>query len=264
MSTNIKVNITDVKKYWNENPVAAAAVPYEPGTKEFFDYYDKLREANESLNFSYNLHEFKNFKGKKVLDVGCGNGYVLSKFAKEGAEVYGVDITDKAIELTTKRFDLLDLKGNFQVANAEQLPFEDETFDCVTSMGVLHHVPDTIKAVSEVHRVLKKDGRLIVMFYHKNSIKYLFRFQLLKLLGKKNIQTSVNEVDGVGNPKGDVYTKKELKLLLKDFKNIEMFAGLVEPYHFLPGKLTKIFPRALLKPFERSLGWFLYAKAYKK
>src|SRR5260370_37562071 len=65
---------------------------------------------------------------------------------------YGIDITKKAIELTRERFRLDNLKGEFRVAEAEHLPFADATFDCVNSMGVLHHVPDTERAVAEIYR----------------------------------------------------------------------------------------------------------------
>lgn len=260
MDTNITVD--DVKKYWNNNPLCAAAIPYELGTKEYFEYYNKLREANESIDFSYKLHEYKSFTGKKVLDVGCGNGYVLSKYAQEGAQVFGVDITETGIDLCKKRFGYLGLQGDFRVANAEKLPFEDETFDCVCSMGVLHHTPDTPGAVDEIFRVLKPGGRLIVMFYHRNSAWYRIRMPLESILTGKSISQLVNEVDGVGNPKGDIYSKKELKELLHQFSQIEMFAGLLNGWMLLP-KIGFCIPDLLLKPFERKLGWFLYAKGIK-
>ncbi len=262
MQKHEPVRLEDVKKFWNENPLCASAIPHPLGSKEYFQFYDGLREQNESLEFSYKLHEYKAFANKKVLDVGSGNGYVLSKYAREGADVYGVDITETGIDLCKKRFEILGLKGNFQVANAEQLPFPDETFDCVCSMGVLHHVPDTEKAVSEVHRVLKKGGRLIVMFYHKDSALYRFKMPIQRLTKGKSVAQLVDEVDGIGNPKGDVYTKKELGELLKKFTNLDMFVGLLSAWMVFPfgGRFV---PEGLLKPFEKSFGWFLYAKGNK-
>jgi SAM-dependent methyltransferase len=108
-----------VLEFWNANPVAAAAVPHPLYSNEYFDEYDHLRELNESVAFSYRLHEYRSFSGKKVLDVGCGNGYVLSRYAEEGADVYGVDLTPTAIELTRTRFALRGLTGTFELANAE-------------------------------------------------------------------------------------------------------------------------------------------------
>ena len=258
----MKVNIEDVKNYWNNNPLCSTIIPYPIGTKEYFIYYDKLREDIESLKDSYEIHEFKKFSGKKVLDVGCGNGYVLERFARENAEVYGIDITPMSIKLCHQRFDFKELKGDFIVANAEEIPFPDNYFDCITSMGVLHHVPNTEKAVSEIYRVLKPGGKLIVMFYHKNSALYRVKFTFDKWRFGKSKQQLVNEFDGIGNPKGWVYSKSDLIKLLDNFKIEKMFLGYLIGNMVLPfgGRFV---PNFLFKPFEKYFGWNLYAKAYK-
>jgi 2-polyprenyl-3-methyl-5-hydroxy-6-metoxy-1,4-benzoquinol methylase len=100
------IKIKEVRSFWDANPLCASNIPYPLGTKDYFEYYDNLREANESIKFSYWLHEYQNFNGKKVLDIGSGNGYVLSKYAQEGAEVSGIDITSTAINLCQQRFNL--------------------------------------------------------------------------------------------------------------------------------------------------------------
>jgi len=256
------VGIEDVRSYWEAHPLCAEAVPFPLGTPEYFDYYDRLREANESVEFSASLHEYSAFAGKRVLDVGCGNGYVLSRYARAGAETTGIDLTAAAVELCRKRFAFMGLPGEFRQANAEALPFPDDTFDCVTSMGVLHHTPDTRAAVAEVFRVLKPGGRLIVMFYHRNSALYRVGFPLQRLLTGKSTQQLVNEVDGFGNPLGDVYTDAELRGLLHQFTGLELFAGLLEPWMVLP-RFSRLLPTALLKRYERRWGWFLYAKGRK-
>lgn len=240
MSDSRQVRLQDVRSSRNAHPVSAAAIPYPLGTPEYFGYYDMLREANESIAFSYWLHGYKHLARKKVLDVGAGNGYVLSKYAQEGAEVYGIDLTETGIDLCRRRFQLLGLRGNLGIANAEELPFADDTFDCVCSMGVLHHTPDTRRAVDEIFRVLKPGGQLIAMFYHRDSIQYRLKFPLLRLLSGRTIQQQVNEVDGVGNPKGDVYSRSELKRLLNRFQNLEMFAGrLPSVLRFMPSPLLE-------------------------
>lgn len=258
-----KVTVGAVREFWNANPLCARVIPYPPGSAEFFAFYDRLREANESPEFSRALHEYPAFRGKKVLDAGCGNGYVLWRYALEGARVTGIDLTETAVSISRKRFALAGLPGNFLVGNAETLPFEDGTFDCVCSMGVLHHTPDTARAMGEVHRVLKRGGRLIVMFYHRNSAAYRLRMPLVRLLTGKSIRRQVNEVDGSGNPKGDVYSRRELRDLLAPFVRIEMSAGLLTGEMILPKIGGFLFPRVLLRPFERRFGWFLYAKAVK-
>jgi ubiquinone/menaquinone biosynthesis C-methylase UbiE len=256
------IDIDDVRLFWDENPLCAAAIPHALGSAEYFAHYDAMREANESLAFSSRLHEYPAFTGKKVLDVGSGNGYVLSKYAREGAEVYGVDLTPTAISLCQQRFALLGLRGHFELANAERLPFADNTFDCVCSMGVLHHTPDTTTAVEEIYRVLKPGGRLIVMFYHRDSALYRFNFPVQRLLSRKSMQQLVNEVDGVGNPKGHVYSIAELRDLLRRFESIEMFTGLLQGWMVLP-RGGRFIPDRLLQRFESRWGWFLYAKGNK-
>ena len=257
------VALEDVRSFWEAHPVAAAAVPHAPGTPGFFDYYDRLREANESAEFSARLHEYADFSGRRVLDVGCGNGYVLSRYARAGAIVSGVDLTDTAVELCRKRFAYMGLAGEFWRGNAERLPFGDAEFDCVCSMGVLHHTPDTAAAVDEIFRVLKPGGRLIVMFYHRNSALYRVGFPLRRLLHRKSMQQLVNEVDGVGNPLGDVYSAAELRGLLGAFTDVELSVGLLQGWMFLPVALGRLVPSRLLELVGRRWGWFLYAKARK-
>ena len=252
----------EVRKFWDANPLCASFIPHPLGSAQYFTYYDSLREGIESLEFSYRLHEYRHFRGKRVLDVGAGNGYVLGKYAKEGASVSGVDITPTAIDLCRKRFAHAGMPGDFHVAQAEQLPFEDATFDCVCSMGVLHHVPDTVKAVAEIHRVLKPGGRLIVMFYHRNSALYRIKYRLLSVMQQRPIEQLVNEFDGVGNPKGTVYSKRELAALLQGFESLDMFVGYLTGDMMLP-RGGRFIPNALLKPLAPMLGWNLYAKGRK-
>ena len=256
------VDIDAVRSFWEAHPLCADAIPHPLGSREYFEHYDRLREANESVEFSATLHEYAAFAGKRVLDVGCGNGYVLSRYAQAGALTTGVDLTRAAVELCRRRFEYAHLPGDFRQANAEALPFADDTFDCVTSMGVLHHTPDTVAAVSEVFRVLKPEGRLIVMFYHRNSALYRIGFPLQRMLTGKSMQQLTNDVDGSGNPLGDVYSAGELRRLLGRFGELELFTGLLEPWMVLP-RFSRLLPAALLNPFARRWGWFLYARGRK-
>jgi len=256
------VTTEEVSKFWNKNPLCASAISRPLGSEEYFTEYNLLREKNETLEFSYKLHEYKAFAGKKVLDVGSGNGYVLSKYASEGAQVFGVDITQTGIDLCKKRFQYMGLNGDFQVADAQDLPFDDNEFDCVCSMGVLHHVPDTNKAIAEIYRVLKPGGRLIVMFYYRGSAKFRWQFRIKSWNKKKPMQQLVNEVDGKGNPKGDVYSKSELKKMLRKFTELNMFVDSLNSQDIFLG-LGRYIPNVVCKPLSGTLGWFLYAKGRK-
>ena len=259
------VTIEDVKRFWDRSPLCAEAISARPGTPEFFRHYDRLREINEPVDFSYNLHEFPTFAGKMVLDVGCGNGYVVSHYALEGARAHGVDVSRTAVDITRSRLGHMGLSADVRTASAEALPFEDNTFDCVCSMGVLHHTPDTQKALDEVCRVLRPGGRVILMFYNKDSVLYRWSFALMpwthpKHLGKSR-QTLVNQVDGAQNPKGDVYSEADLRKMLPEVDHLVFFRRLLQPWMVWP--VGRILPQGLLAPFERRWGWFLYAKGWK-
>ena len=128
--------------------------------------------------------EFNKYKDKKVLEIGVGLGSDHQKFSESGADLFGIDLTEKAINHTSKRLSLYNLKSNLSVGDAECLKFKEEVFDLVYSWGVLHHSPDTPKAISEVYRVLKKGGVAKIMIYHKWSVVgYMLwvRYALLKL-----------------------------------------------------------------------------------
>ena len=257
------IETRDIKGFWERSPLCSAMVDAEPGTAEFFEKYDRLREEIEPPGESYRLHEYRDFKGKRVLDVGCGNGYVISRYALEGADAYGIDITEMAVGITGKRLEYMGLKANLAVMDAQELRFPDGYFDCVSSMGVLHHVPDTQRAIDEIHGVLKPGGRLILMFYYRNSAYYRVAVPLIALATRKTRQQVLNEFDGVGNPLGKVYSKSEVRDMLSGFEEIEFRAHFLMPEHILPRLGRYIIPPPLISYLKPRLGFFLNIKAIK-
>lgn len=108
--------------------------------------------------------------GKRVLEIGVGLGADHTRFAENGAELWGIDLTRRAIKATHQRLSLFGLRSHLGVMDAEALSFDDDFFDMVYSWGVLHHTPDTAKAIDEVYRVVKPDGEVRIMMYHKYSV----------------------------------------------------------------------------------------------
>lgn len=214
-----------VREYWNQNPCGTQFTDLELGSKEFFAEVERFRYASQP--FMREQMEFDAFRGKKLLEIGCGLGTDLLQFARGGALVTGVDLTPKSIELVLKRFAMEGLPVDARVADAERLPFADETFDVVYSFGVLHHTPDTSKAVSEVHRVLKPGGRIIVMLYHTRSahvrLGTIYAHLSAGLRNRINgTEDWVRVYDGEGNPLGKSYTRNEVRSMFARFGDLRL------------------------------------------
>ncbi|MFN3346111.1 MAG: class I SAM-dependent methyltransferase, partial [Chloroherpetonaceae bacterium] len=128
---------TTVHDYWNAQPCGTQFTSDQRGTKEFFESVEAHRYAMQP--YAEALCKFKAFRGKTLLEIGCGLGTDSLQFARNGAIVTGVDLTEESVALAKKRFDLYDINGTFRTADAENLPFADNSFDVVYSFGVLHH-----------------------------------------------------------------------------------------------------------------------------
>jgi ubiquinone/menaquinone biosynthesis C-methylase UbiE len=262
------ITIQEVKRFWEKHPLLSSFIPHPLGSKEFFEAFDYERERIEPLSIQRQVYDFKSGKNKTILDVGCGNGWVLSNFFRQGAKCFGLDLTQKAVDLSKERFKMINGSAFFLVANAEELPFQDSSFDVVTAMGVLHHTPKIAKAIEEIYRVLKPGGKIVLMLYHKNSILYRFYMPLRLLYHvtrdrhfSTSIQGLVNSVDGEGNPRGIVYSRHQVRKMLSNFEQIKTMTHLVEAYEIpLIGRLIGKKGRAVL---AMRFGWFLYSWGIK-
>jgi len=213
----------DVRRYWNSQPCGTQFTKITPGSHNFFEEVTRFRYQTQP--FMEELCKFKEFSGKKLLEIGCGLGTDLLQFAQNGALVTGVDLTENSVSLAKKRFELYGQQGEFMVSDAENLPFAENSFDVVYSFGVLHHTPNTQKSIDEVYRVLKPQGKIVIMLYHKHSIHtwlgapLYFLYGLLK--GKHyGKEDWIRIYDGVENPVGKAYTRSEIKKMFSRFKNI--------------------------------------------
>jgi ubiquinone/menaquinone biosynthesis C-methylase UbiE len=203
MTNTLKERVHD---FWNADPCAMRYTTHPVGTREFYDEVEKFRYWVQPWH--RRIAEFDQHWGESVLEIGCGMGTDALQFAKGGATVNVVDLTEAAIDITRKRFNLYGYMLGSQVADAENLPYSDNIFDVVYSFGVLHHTPDTEKALHEAVRVLKPGGRLIVMLYHTHS---LHTFLGSLTYGRKEW---VRLADGPNNPLGKSYTRKQVRAMI--------------------------------------------------
>jgi ubiquinone/menaquinone biosynthesis C-methylase UbiE len=170
-----------VRAFWQAHPCGTKFTDAEPGSRRFYELVEQHRYATEwHIPTAAN---FESTRGMKVLEVGCGLGTDGAQFAKAGAEYTGVDLTEAAVRLAQRRFEVFNLPGTFRTADAEKLDYADQAFDLVYSHGVLHHTPDIRAAISESHRVLRPGGRAIGMFYHRDSYNYRINISLLRRAG---------------------------------------------------------------------------------
>lgn len=156
-----------VQAFWEADPCGAAHGDAPEGTPEFFAQVERKRLALEPFIDRY--ADFSMTRGQRVLEIGVGAGTDFVRFVRAGAQATGVDLTEHAIRLVRQRLDNEGLDAELLQADAERLPFADGTFERVYSWGVLHHTPDTARAVREAIRVLAPGGRLCVMLYARHS-----------------------------------------------------------------------------------------------
>ncbi len=286
-----------VRAFWQANPCGIKFADAAPGTRRFYDLVEAHRYTKE-----WHIPEAADFSGAQglhVLEIGCGLGTDGAQFVEAGAIYTGVDLTDAAIELARKRFEFSSLTGRFQTADAENLPFPNDSFDLVYSHGVLHHTPDTQQAVREVHRVLRPGGRAMVMLYHRGSYNYRVNISMLRRAGAHLLKSesgialvhkltgepleSLREharllktekesylnpdeflsqnTDGAGNPLARVYSRSEARELFKDFSRVELKTYFLNK-RWVP-LLGSVLPRSLEARLASRWGWHLWIYATK-
>jgi ubiquinone/menaquinone biosynthesis C-methylase UbiE len=286
-----------VRAFWQANPCGTKFTGVEMGTRAF---YERVEEHRYTKEWHIPLAaDFESARGLRVLEIGCGLGTDGAQFAKAGAVYTGVDLTDAAVELAQKRFELFDLPGSFRTADAENLDFADESFDLVYSHGVLHHTPDTVRAVKEIHRVLRPGGRAVVMLYHRDSYNYRVNIRVLRRMGAHLLKSETGlkmvhrltgepveslreharslkedarsylapdeflsqHTDGAGNPLARVYSRRQARELFKDFAEVKLAT------HFLNKRWLPVIGNLLTRKMETRLasrwGWHLWIYAKK-
>jgi ubiquinone/menaquinone biosynthesis C-methylase UbiE len=204
----------DVAKYWNKQPCGTGITSAERFTRQYFDEIEEHRYRVEPDIFSF--AQFTRFKGQNVLEVGVGAGTDFLQWVRAGAKAYGIDLTEHGVEHVKHRLDVYGLRAEeVRVGDAENLPYKDEFFDLVYSYGVIHHSPDTIKALEEIIRCTKVGGTIKFMVYNKYSCTAFYQYLRCALLKGKPFMSMAKVMfhyqESIGTK---VYTIAEMKRIV--------------------------------------------------
>lgn len=268
-----------IHKFWDSHPCGDSQVESLKGDYEdFFNRYDAFRYSREA--HILRRMDAIDFKGKRVLEIGLGQGADSEQIIRRGAIWSGLDMTPESINRVSARLTLRELPyERLDCASALSMPFPDDSFDIVFSHGVLHHIPDIVAAQKEIARILKPGGRLIAMLYARRSLNYLVailvvrrlavavltlggvqgsgivgghianakKIGLLKYLKMSNFIHA--NTDGPLNPYSKVY---DLSAVRRDFSDFEIEKSYQDHMHAPP------LPVSWLKSLSGYLGWHLW------
>ena len=148
--------------------------------------------AYQEARFKWVLDCLGDIKGKKILDVGCGDGALTYRIVKKGADVIGIDDSKKGIELAKEIFNKKKVSARFILADVCQMPINDNSIDYVVCSEVIEHLKEPEKMLSEAQRVLKKNGKIIIttpyrfgeILWDKHHVREYYPSELKSLLVK--------------------------------------------------------------------------------
>src|SRR5678816_1109866 len=259
------------REQWGQDPCGAEFDrEHELGTREFFDSVERHR-YQEYAAWMPRLMEFDKFRGRRLLEIGCGMGTDLLQFARGGARCTGIDLTPRSVEITRHRFKLYGERGSFMISDGERLPFRSESFDVVYSNGVLHHTPGTAGAIREVHRVLRPGGVAKIMLYHRNSLNYWVEIVLrrgvlgLEFLRGRSAEQIMSRViefsEHDARPLVKVYSRRQTRELFGMFKDVRVDVEqlLRDELRFLSPLITD----TLFDKLKTTIGWNVIVTARK-
>jgi len=250
------------QKFWDQNPCGG----------EWTSFEKKLDWLIKTEPYILDWIRDDLLKNKYVLDVGCGQGLITSLIAKKCKRVIGLDLSQESLKQAQKGLKEIGVtNAEFILGDAENLPFADNTFDTIYSIGVLHHTPNTQKGINEIHRVLKKNGKTIIMLYRKYTPKWfaiiILRFfskfldfifgkeywLLNKLRNSKkyyNSQLGTAALELFGCPTLKAYSPYEIRKMFSYFRSDKLF-------YFQPGfaRILDFIPIFKI-PFNTIFRWF--------
>lgn len=245
--------IADVASYWDRRPCNIRHSTRKIGTREYFNEVEARKYFVEPHIPGF--AQFERWRGKRVLEIGCGIGTDAANFARAGAEYTGVELSRVSLDLARQRFDVFDLPGNLVAGDAERLDalVAPASFDLVYSFGVIHHTPDPRAVIEAARRVIRNDGELRMMLYARNSWKAAM------------VDAGLDQPEAQsGCPIAFTYSENDIRDLLQGlFEPVEMRQDHIFPYvieryvqyEYEPQPWFAAMPPEMFHALERRLGW---------
>jgi len=271
------VEIQSVRDYWNRRPCNIRHSTAEIGTKEYFDQVEARKYLVEPHIPAF--AGFANWKGKKVLEIGCGIGTDTINFARAGAEVTAVDLSSKSLKLAAKRAEVFGFSDriNFYEANAEKLSeyIPAQKYDLVYSFGVIHHSPHPEKIIGQIRDYFIHPGSTLkLMVYYRYSWKVFWMliqekgqfWKLDKIIARHSEAQT-------GCPVTYSYTRKTIKDLIgENFDIEENYVEHIFPYRipeyvkyeYVKEWYWRMLPENVFLRLEKTFGWHLCVTAKAK
>ncbi len=258
-----------VKKYWDDRPCNIRHSKEPVGTRNYFNEveYKKYKVEPHISGFA----DFNKWKDKKVLEIGCGLGTETINFARAGARVVAVDMSEKSLELAKKRAEVFGLsdKITFYQGNAEELDkfIPAQKFDLIWSFGVIHHTPNPENVIECIKKYLSPSSELRMMVYNKFSWKVfwiLFKYGKFKFWDIDKFIAQNSEAQ-TGCPITYTYTNKSVQKLLKGFVIDNIKIEHIFPYKIREYKENKFkfiwyfryLPKWFFHWLEKRIGWHM-------
>ena len=243
-----------IKDYWERS------TPMKFDTEKW-SYLKKRTFRYDLQNYMLETFQFERWESKSVLEFGCGSGIDAVEFARCGAKVTAVDITDNAVALTEELAREVGVNVVVQKITDTRLPFSDSTFDCVYSFGVLHHIPKVEETLHELRRVLKPNGTIMAMVYNKVSLLNVYSILFLhrnEKLSEEQLASKYSERN-IDCPYTKLYTKEEVSVLFEHwFRDVKVST------HYNVIDSTQERKVKLLLDDKYELGWHLVVKGMKR
>lgn len=202
--------VNRIRDYWNRQPCNVKHSTAPIGSEQYFNDVTRRRYYVEphALDFA----GFHLWRGKRVLEIGCGIGTDAEQFARHGAEYVGIDLSTASIDICRQRFEVFGLPGQFYVIDAADRAALAVLgkFDLVYSYGVLHHYPDLDTVLDNIYQLQDYGGEFRFLVYAKNSWKYAM------------IQKGLDQFEAQADcPYARAFTKEEIVDILADRWKIE-------------------------------------------